>query len=135
MEEHKTIFKRVKYLGLLSIFKVLSLRRENRGEDGKDYLNLKTTLMNQELIQITQNLVIQKENGNDLKILDRDELKVYKAMESMHIGKCSRIEVIGEQGKGSNKFEFNNIFNIIRITIRLDAKNFIIVFHFYNLLI
>jgi hypothetical protein len=32
-------------------------------------------------------------NGNDLKILDKDELKVYKAMESMHIGKCSRIEV------------------------------------------
>jgi len=25
--------------------------------------------------------------------LDRDEIKVYKAMESMHIGKCSRIEV------------------------------------------
>ena len=25
--------------------------------------------------------------------MDKDELKVYKAMESMHIGKCSRIEV------------------------------------------
>jgi hypothetical protein len=49
--------------------------------------------MNQELIQITQNLVIQKESGKDLKILDKDEIKVYKAMESMHIGKCSRIEV------------------------------------------
>jgi len=33
-------------------------------------------------------------NGNDLKILDRDELKVVKALESMHIGKCSRVEVM-----------------------------------------
>jgi hypothetical protein len=49
--------------------------------------------MNQELIQITQNLVIQKESGNDLKTWDKDELKVVKALESMHIGKCSRIEV------------------------------------------
>ena len=26
--------------------------------------------------------------------MDRDELKVYKALESMHIGKCSRVEVM-----------------------------------------
>ena len=50
--------------------------------------------MNQELIQISTNLVIQKENGRDLKIWDKDELKVVKALESMHIGKCSRVEVM-----------------------------------------
>ena len=32
-------------------------------------------------------------SGNDLKTWDKDELKVVKALESMHIGKCSRIEV------------------------------------------
>ena len=50
--------------------------------------------MNQELLQITENLVIQKWNGNVLKNLDNDELKVYKALESMSIKQCSRIEVV-----------------------------------------
>jgi len=36
---------------------------------------------------------MQKENGIALKTFDKDELKVYEALESMHIGKCSRIEV------------------------------------------
>ena len=43
---------------------------------------------------LVQNLATQNLNGNDLKILDRDELKVVKALESMHIGKCSRVEVM-----------------------------------------
>ena len=50
--------------------------------------------MNQELLQITENLVIQKWNGNVLKNLDNDELKVFKALESMSIKQCSRIEVV-----------------------------------------
>jgi hypothetical protein len=50
--------------------------------------------MNQELLQITKNLVIQKWNGNVLKSLDNDELKVFKALESMSIKQCSRIEVV-----------------------------------------
>ena len=36
---------------------------------------------------------MQKENGNALKTFDKDEIKVYEALESMSIGKCSRIEV------------------------------------------
>ena len=50
--------------------------------------------MNQELLQITENLVIQKWNGNVLKNLDNDELKVFKALESMSIKQCSRIEIV-----------------------------------------
>jgi hypothetical protein len=50
--------------------------------------------MNQELLQITENLVIQKWNGNVSKSLDNDELKVFKALESMGIKQCSRIEVV-----------------------------------------
>jgi len=36
---------------------------------------------------------MQKENGIALKTFDKDEIKVYEALESMSIGKCSRIEV------------------------------------------
>ena len=36
---------------------------------------------------------MQKENGNALKTFDKDENKVYEALDSMSIGKCSRIEV------------------------------------------
>ena len=36
---------------------------------------------------------MQKENGNALKTFDKDEMKVYEALDSMGIGKCSRIEV------------------------------------------
>ena len=36
---------------------------------------------------------MQKENGNALKTFDKDEIKVYEALDSMGIGKCSRIEV------------------------------------------
>ena len=39
------------------------------------------------------NLPMQKENGNALKTFDKDEMKVYEALDSMGIGKCSRIEV------------------------------------------
>jgi hypothetical protein len=50
--------------------------------------------MNQELLQITENLATQKWNGNVSKSLDNDELKVFKALESMGIKQCSRIEVM-----------------------------------------
>jgi hypothetical protein len=36
---------------------------------------------------------MQKENGIALKTFDKDEIKVYESLESMSIGKCSRIEV------------------------------------------
>lgn len=39
------------------------------------------------------NFPMQKENGNALKTFDKDEIKVYEALDSMSIGKCSRIEV------------------------------------------
>jgi hypothetical protein len=46
-----------------------------------------------EIIPAAINFPMQKENGNALKTFDKDEIKVYEALESMSIGKCSRIEV------------------------------------------
>jgi len=46
-----------------------------------------------EIIPAAINFPIQKENGIALKTFDKDEIKVYEALESMSIGKCSRIEV------------------------------------------
>jgi hypothetical protein len=46
-----------------------------------------------EIIPAAINFPIQKENGIALKTFDNDEIKVYEALESMSIGKCSRIEV------------------------------------------
>jgi hypothetical protein len=46
-----------------------------------------------EIIPAAINLPMQKENGIALKTFDKDEIKVYEALESMSIGKCSRIEV------------------------------------------
>jgi hypothetical protein len=37
---------------------------------------------------------MQKENGRSLSNLDNDELKIFKALESMSIKQCSRIEVV-----------------------------------------
>jgi len=45
------------------------------------------------IIPAAINFPIQKENGIALKTFDKDEIKVYEALESMSIGKCSRIEV------------------------------------------
>lgn len=36
---------------------------------------------------------MQKENGNVLKTYDKDEIMIFEAIQTMHIGKCSRIEV------------------------------------------
>ena len=43
---------------------------------------------------LVQNYPTQKENGRSLSSLDNDELKVFKALESMSIKQCSRIEVV-----------------------------------------
>ena len=46
-----------------------------------------------EIIPAAINFPMQKQNGIDLKTFDKEEIKVYEALNSMHIGKCSRIEV------------------------------------------
>ena len=43
---------------------------------------------------LVQNLPTQNVSGRSLSSLDNDELKVYKALESISIGRCSRIEVV-----------------------------------------
>ena len=40
-----------------------------------------------------QNFLTQKENGKDLKTFSKDELMIYDAIQTMGIGRCSRIEV------------------------------------------
>jgi len=43
---------------------------------------------------LVQNLPMQNVSGRSLSSLDNDELKVFKALESMGIRQCSRIEVV-----------------------------------------
>jgi len=43
---------------------------------------------------LVQNLPMQNVSGKSLSSLDNDELKVFKALESMGIRQCSRIEVV-----------------------------------------